>query len=194
MPTKKQQSALKRAFARGKKQGKVREERHAVGLLSTAVAVLLFLLLAQHNGWWPYQRPKLGSAFFTNVSASTPAPAAASTSSGSGSTGTSNSGTGSTGSAGSGNSGTTAGGGSSTGSGSTGTAPIANFAAGLNIGDSEAQTSTQANGLNQNCALVVGANATDAGQQQVCTYSEGNKIVTVTYLNNHVVSASKSGF
>jgi hypothetical protein len=152
-------------------------------------------LAAQHYDWWPYARPDLGTAFYTNVMPNTPKPASAT----SASNGSSGSG-GSTSSTGSGTNGS--GSGASGGSGSTtspangsGTPSIATFAAGVNVGDTKAQTSGQANGLGQACAVVVNANANSSlGQQQVCTYTQGNKIVTVTYLNDHVVSASKSGF
>lgn len=185
----KQEKAVNRAFIRGKQQGKVREEKHILALLGVIIIVLLFLLLAQHNGWWPFARPKLGSAFYTNVSASTTAPSGSSTtSSGSGVSGA----TGNTGSNG------TSGGssGSNGGSGSSGTMPIATFAAGVNVGNTEAQTNAEASGLSPNCAIVVDANTNDSGvgEQQVCTYTQGNKVVTVTFLNNHVISASKSGF
>ena len=74
--------------------------------------------------------------------------------------------------------------------------PIASFAASVNVGNTEAQTSAQASGLSQNCSIVANANTSDngLGQQQVCIYTQGDKIVTVTYLNGQVISASKSGF
>jgi hypothetical protein len=191
----KQEKALNRSFLKGKKQGKVREEKHILTMLLAAIIVLLFLLLAQHNGWWPFMRPSLGSAFFTNVSASTTAPSRSSTAgTGSGSTttswfaGTSSSTNSSGTSNGSGDSGT-----SGTGASSS-TKPIATFAAGVNVGDTQAQTSTTASGLSQDCAVVVKASSPEVGEQQVCTYTQGNKIVTVTFLNGHVISASKSGF
>jgi|SRR5581483_5200651 len=193
----KQEKALQRALLKGKKQGKVREEKHALSLLTAVIVVLLYLLLAQHNGWWPYMRPLLGSAFYTNVSGSTTAPNSGSTSKGSTSGTSSTSGgngdtSGGTGSTGTGST-PASGSGGSTGS-SSGTTPIATFAAGVNVGDTQSQVGAQATGLSQNCAVVVSASAPNAGQQQVCTYTEGNKIVTVTYLNNRVISASKSGF
>jgi hypothetical protein len=51
-----------------------------------------------------------------------------------------------------------------------------------------------ATNLGQGCAVVANATAGTIGEQEVCTYTEGDKIVTVTYLNDRVVSASKSGF
>jgi cytoskeletal protein RodZ len=181
--------ASRRAFLRGKKQGKVKEEKHALGILTAAVIVLLYLLLAQHFGWWPYSRPNLGSAFYTNVSASTSPTSGKSGNSSSSSTHS----TGSTGSNGA--SGSNGSNGSSS-SGSSSTTPIATFAAGVNVGDTQAQVSADASGLGQNCSVVASASTANnsLGQQQVCVYTQGNKVVTVTFLNGRTISASKSGF
>jgi hypothetical protein len=191
----KQEKAVQRAVKKERKQNKIRGEKHVLGFLVALVLLLLYLLLAEHYSWWPYSRPDLGTAFYTNVSASAAKPSSASaTSSSAGSSGT----TGTSGSQGS-SSGSSGSGSGSTGSGTTSTTSastpsIATFSAGVNVGDTEAQTNAQANGLGQNCALVASASASTAGQQEVCTYTQGNKIVTVTYLNDHVISASKSGF
>ena len=187
----KQEKAVQRAVKREHKKGKEREEKHILWFLLALILILLYLLMAQHWDWWPYARPKLGTAFYTNISAETTPPASSSSSS-NGSTSTTSSGstTGSTGSGGS-TSGSGSGGGTSS---PTTTPPIASFAANINVGDTKAQTSAQANGLGQSCAIVASATAPSIGQQEVCTYTEGNKIVTITYLNNHVISASKSGF
>lgn len=199
----KTEKAVKRAFVRGEKQGKIREEKHVLGLLVAIILVLLFLLFAQHFGWWPYSRPKLGTAFYTNVSATTPAKTSTGSTAATGSSSGSSAGSGSTtttgSTGGSTTSGTTgSGGGSTTGgsSGSSSTQPIASFAAGVDVGNTAAQTSAQATGLSQNCSIVANVGISDAnlGQQQVCVYTQGDKIVTVTYLNGRVISASKSGF
>jgi hypothetical protein len=50
------------------------------------------------------------------------------------------------------------------------------------------------NELGAGCAVVIDAVASTIGKQEVCTYTEDDKIVTVTYLNDRVISASKSGF
>jgi len=197
----KQEKAVQRAVTREKKKGKVREEKHVLWLLLAIILLLLYLLFAQHNGWWPYSRPKLGSAFYTNVSASTTEPSSSSSKSGTG--GANGGGTGSSsgsGSTGSGSSGSNTGGGSPNGgSGSTttppsGSSPIADFAATVNVGDTKTQVESQANGLSEKCAVVVTALAQTVGKQEVCTYTQGDKIITVTYLNDRVISASKSGF
>jgi cytoskeletal protein RodZ len=202
----KQEKVVKSAVTREKKRGIIREERHVLYLLVAIILVLLYLLLAQHYSWWPYSRPKLGTAFYTNVSAQTAMPeSSTSTSSDNGSSSSdgntssgSNSGTSSN--SGSGNSGSsTIGGGSTGGSGTTTTTPssddsIADFAAGINVGNTKTSVSGQANNLGEHCAVIVNAHTQTVGKQEVCTYSQGNKIVTVTYLNDRVVSASKTGF
>ncbi len=181
----KQEKVLKSAVTREKNKGKVREEKHVLWLLVAIILLLLYLLFAQHAGWWPYSRPKLGSAFYTNVAAGTTSPAKASTSGGA------NSGSGSGSSTGSD---TNTGDGTSTPPASSGSGSIADFAANLNVGNTKSQVSGTANNLGQGCAVLLDANAQTAGKQEVCTYSQGDKIVTVTYLNDRVISASKSGF
>lgn len=140
--------------------------------------------MAQRFGWWPYSRPTLGSAFYTNISANTPSPNSASSVSGG-----SNGSDGTDGSDGSN-------GGGTTNPPASGSGSILDFAANVNVGESKANISSQANGLGEQCAVVVTANTNtaNAGKQEVCTYTEGDKIVTVTYLDDEVVSASKSGF
>jgi cytoskeletal protein RodZ len=197
MATKKEKTAIKSAVTREKKRGIVREEKHILWILLAIIFVLLYLLLAQSYGWWPYVQPKLGSAFYTNVAANAPADASkTTTSTGKSSTSTSkNTSSGSnTGSSGSGsNSGGTSGGGSTTPT--TGSGSIADLAANVNVGDTKTKIGAKANNLGSGCAVVVNANTqTVLGKQEVCTYSQGDKIVTVTYLNNRVISASKSGF
>lgn len=174
----KQEKAVHRAVAREHNKGKVREEKHVLWLLIAIIAVLLWLLLAQRYGWWPYSQPQLGSAFYTNIAANAATPDGADDSTGSG-----------------GSSGTGGGGGGSTTtppSGSSGS--IADFAAEVNVGTTKTQISAQANGLQEGCAVVVDANASNVGKQEVCVYTQGDKVVTVTYLNDRVISASKSGF
>lgn len=186
---KKQETAVKSAVTREKKRGIIREEKHMLWILLTIILILLYLLWAQGNGWWPFLQQRLGSAFYTNIPASAPAQSTKDTSN------TSSSGT---------NSGTNSGSGSNTGSGNSGgggssTTPngsstITDLAASVNVGDTKTKVSGQANNLGSGCAIVVKGTAQAVGKQEVCTYSQGNKIVTVTYLNDRVISASKSGF
>jgi len=195
MATKKEKTAIKSAVTREKRRGIVREEKHILWILLAIIFILLYLLLAQSNGWWPYMQPKLGSAFYTNIPASAPAAqgtkdtTSTGTSKNTGSTSSGNSSSGTN----SGNTGSGSGSGSST-TPSTGSGSIADLAANVNVGDSKVKVNGKANNLGSGCAVVVNANTQTAGKQEVCTYSQGNKIVTVTYLNDHVISASKSGF
>ncbi len=201
----KQEKVVKSAVTREKKRGIIREERHVLYLLVAIILVLLYLLLAQHYSWWPYSRPKLGTAFYTNVSAQTAMPESStstgsddgsSSSNGNASSDT-NSGTSNNGGNGSSSGGSSTGGGSNSGGGTTTPSSddsIADLAADINVGDTKTSISGQANNLGEHCAVIVNAVAQTVGKQEVCTYSQGDKIVTVTYLNDRVVSASKTGF
>lgn len=201
----KQEKVVKSAVTREKKRGIIREERHVLYLLVAIILVLLYLLLAQHYSWWPYSRPKLGTAFYTNVSAQTAMPESStstgsddgsSSSNGNASSDT-NSGTSNNGGNGSSSGGSSTGGGSNSGGGTTTPSSddsIADLAADINVGDAKTSISGQANNLGEHCAVIVNAVAQTVGKQEVCTYSQGDKIVTVTYLNDRVVSASKTGF
>lgn len=108
-----------------------------------------------------------------------------------------NSGTSNNGGNGSSSGGSSTGGGSNSGGGTTTPSSddsIADLAADINVGDTKTSISGQANNLGEHCAVIVNAVAQTVGKQEVCTYSQGDKIVTVTYLNDRVVSASKTGF
>lgn len=205
----KQEKAVKSAVTREKKKGILREERHVLYLLIAIILFLLYLLFAQHNGWWPYSRPNLGTAFYTNVSANETAAKSTTdttasddgTNDAGGDSGTSNtggnSGGGNTGGSGSSNNG----GGSNSGGGNTGgseTTPadsLVDLAANINVGDTKTHVGAQAKNLGENCAVILDAQTQNPiGKQEVCTYTQGDKIITVTYLNDRVVSASKTGF
>jgi hypothetical protein len=191
----KQEKAIDRAVKRTKKQDKVREEKHVLWLLIAIILLLLYLLFAQHFGWWPNARPKLGTAFYTNLSANVAKPSTAS--SGSGDTNSSDTGTDTNSSGGTNTGGNTGGNGGGGGGGTTTPAAdssIVSFAANVDVGNTKEQISGQANGLGQGCAVIASADVTQLGNQEVCTYTQGDKVITVTYLNDRVVSASKSGF
>jgi len=201
----KQEKAVKSAVKREKKRGILREERHVLWLLIAIIIFLLYLLLAQYNNWWPYARPKLGSAFYTNVSAiETPAKSTTDSSTSSDSSDTNSNGSSSTGSGstggGSNSDGSSNTGGGSTGGGNTGggsTTPadsLVDLAANINVGDTKTEIGAQAKNLGENCAVILDAKLQTLGKQEVCTYTQGDKIITVTYLNDRVISASKSGF
>jgi len=200
----KQEKAVKSAVKREKKRGILREERHVLYLLIAIILLLFYLLLAQYNNWWPYARPKLGSAFYTNVSTiETPVTSTTDTSTDNGNSddannnnGTDNTGSGST-SGGSSNSGGSNTSGGSNGGGGTATTPantIADLAATIDVGSTKTEIGAQAQNLGENCAVILDAKVQTLGKQEVCTYSQGDKIITVTYLNDRVISASKSGF
>jgi hypothetical protein len=145
-------------------------------ILAILLLLLLFFILAPFLNWWPHTKAEnLGSAFYSGLNGED----ATSTSTGTG--GGSGSGSGSGGS----------GGGNGGGSGSSSSA-LLTFSAGVNNGDTKEDVSGEGQGLNENCALLV--QSSSAGKQEVCTYTEGDKVVTVTFLNDRVVSASRSGF
>jgi hypothetical protein len=144
-------------------------------ILAFLLLLILYLALAPGYHWWPYQRDtNLGTAFYSGIE---------STDSTGGSSTTNNTTTGSGSNGGSG--------GGSTPSGS-GSSALLTFSAGVNSGDTKEEVSGSAGGLNESCALLV--QSSTAGKQEVCTYTEGDKVVTVTFLNDNVVSASRSGF
>lgn len=178
--------ANKKTSAKSKKV--LRDRTRLEKVLLGALLLIALLLLANYFQFWPYgsSNDDLGTAFYITrqykADTSASGSVGASGSSGSSGAGASTSGGGSNSS---GN------GGSSGGSSST-KSPLLRFAAGVDNGDTKQETSGQAGGLNENCAIVV--HASSAGKQEVCTYTEGDKVVTVTYLDDHVVSASRSGF
>lgn len=143
-------------------------------VLLAALLLILFLWSASRYHWWPLnsQSPELGTAFYV-VKPKPGSPAS--------------------GSDGNGSSGSASVSGGGGGSSSSSKSRLLTFAAGVNQGDSKEQTSAEGGGLDENCAVLVNA-PSSAGKQEVCTYKEGDKLVTVTYLNDHVVSASRSGF
>jgi hypothetical protein len=149
-------------------------------ILAVLLLLLLFFILAPYLNWWPHTKAEnLGTAFYSGLNGED----ATSTTTGTG--GGSGTGSGGGSGGGSGN------GGSGGGSGSSSSA-LLNFSAGVNNGDTKEQVSGEGQGLNENCALLV--QSSSAGKQEVCTYTEGDKVVTVTFLNDRVVSASRSGF
>lgn len=169
--------------------------------------IIIWLLLAMGFKMWPWNEDSvaLGSAFTSQSVKDNSSEADNGSSNGSNGSGTSDNnagssgGTGGTGNTGNnGNNGGTSGGdsgnngGSNGGSANTETSPILRLAANLNRGNSKDEVVASANGLNGKCTIV--ADTTIAGKQEVCVYTEGSKIVTVTLLNDRVLSASRSGF
>lgn len=173
-------------------------------LLTILLVIMIFLLLALLNKWWPFNPSQfgsddLGTAFYTaelpeelQDRADNANDGNAGGTGGNGGTaapaGGSNGGSNNGGSNGGSNNG---GGGTTTPPASSGSA-LLTFAAGVDTGNTKEQTSGQASGLNENCAIIL--NSSSLGKQEVCTYTEGDKLVTVTYLNDRVISASRTGF
>jgi hypothetical protein len=141
--------------------------------LLIALLLILWLFLASRYSWWPLSVPddNLGTAFYITKHDK----------SGS-NTDDDGSGSGDGGGSGSGNG----------GSGNSSRSALLNFAAGLDSGDSKEQVSGEAQGIEEDCALLF--NSTESGKFEVCTYREGDKLVTVTFRDDRVVSASRSGF
>lgn len=69
---------------------------------------------------------------------------------------------------------------------------IISLSGNVNNGDTKDDVTAKAGGTNQTCTVT--ANSTTAGKQEVCTYSQGSKVVTVTYLNDRAVAVNRSGF
>lgn len=162
--------------------------------LVVALLLIAFLFMASRYEWWPLNAAKdnLGTAFYTSrsvraVDANGNAPVSpVGTSTTSASTASRTTGSTSTGSNGTSS---TNDGGSGGGSSST---PLLTFATGVNVGNSKQQIDATVNGLNENCAVIVNL-PLGLGKQEVCTYTQNGGTVTVTYLNDHVLSASLAG-
>lgn len=190
-------------MAKAATKSKLKHQLHHRTMLEWVLFVLLLLLaiafLISRTDWWFWPEDKnLGTAFSTSrkVAAN---PSAAATlgsagSSGSSTTGTaSRSNTSTTNSTSTTTSSTTANGSGSGGSGGnsgggSSSSPLLDLSAGLNTGDSKQSVELRLNGLNGNCTVV--ANTPLVGQQQVCIYIQNGVTLTVTYLNDRVLSAS----
>lgn len=162
----------------------LRDRTRLEWILLAMLLLIALLLLASHYKWWPMNGDddNLGTAFYV-VSKNADKATGVDTSDGAGGGGSTNTGGGS---GGGGN------GGGSTTPPASGSSALLIFAAGVDSGNTKEQTSGQASGLNENCAVLV--NSSTLGKQEVCTYTEGDKLITVTYLNDRVISASRSGF
>lgn len=191
----------------------IKERTRLEWILLILLLVIAYLLLASHYTWWPNQKTynNLGTAFYAGIkskdadkeSAATPASTvqngSGTNSSGSGSGNNANSGSttnpaSSNGGGNGTNPGTGGGSNQSPGSntGNTNDSSILTLASKVNIGDSKETIQAQVNGVSNKCTVVV--DTTILGKQEVCIYTQGNKIITVTLLNNKVISASRSGF
>lgn len=152
---------------------------HERWLWIALIALLLILLIgfmAAYYKWGPF---KPGTT--------TPTTSTGLTGSGSGSSGASSSGAngangsnGSTGAAGAGSVSPAAG------------SDVFNLYGSVTAGEAKTQVGAQSNGIKANC--LTATTSTSAGKQEVCTYTQGDRVVTVSYLNDRVVSVSKTGF
>lgn len=178
--------------AKSKAKRELKNRTRLEWILLILLLLIAYLLLASRYEWWPWntQKDNLGTAFYVVKQNSAEDASGLSTNGNSASS--SGSGNSANGSGGSNNNG---GGSNNNGTNnppSSSKSPLLTFAAGIDTGNSKQETSGQANGLNENCVVVVNSSA--IGKQEVCTYTEGDKIITVTYLNDNVVSASRFGF
>ena len=153
------------------------KEHHKDRMLAAlAAAVLLFLLLwwaAAHYHWGPYR-----------IKATTPTTSAVGSGSSSASSGTS--GAGGT----NGTNGTNGTSGTIPAPAGAGT-PIFNLYGSIHNSETGTDVQASAGGLDPSCVTL---SSTPGSVQKVCTYQSGDKVVTVAYLNDNVVSVSKSGF
>lgn len=161
-------------------------------VLLIALLLIAWLFFAERYQWWPWssQQASLGTAFYVVQKEDDDSSAGGSPNDGGGNGGGggSNNGGGTGGSGG----GSGSGGGGGTGGGSSGGSPLLSFAAGVDSGDTKENISGEASGIDESCAVLL--NSTTTGKNEVCIYREGAKLITVTFLNDRVVSASRSGF
>ena len=161
-------------------------------VLLIALLLIAWLFLADRYQWWPWgsQQYGLGTAFYVIQRDGDDGSGGGSDDDGSGSGGGGSNG-GSSNSGGNGGSGGGSGGGNGGGS-SSGSSPLLTFAAGVDRGDTKEDINGEASGIDESCAVLV--NSSSTGKNEVCVYREGDKLITVTYLNDRVISASRSGF
>ncbi len=164
---------------------KTLKQHHKDRLLALLALMLLLLLLfwwlAMHNHWGPYKikatTPTTSSVDKQAASADTASSAASAGSSGA---------TGASGSNGSNGSSTTAPAGANT--------PIFNLYGSTHSGETKSEVNASSGGLSPNCVVAAKSTSTPGGKQEVCTYTQGDKVVTITYLDDNVAAVTKSGF
>jgi cytoskeletal protein RodZ len=69
---------------------------------------------------------------------------------------------------------------------SAASATLLNLYASVNNGDTKQEVAAKVSGLSQSCSVTV--NTTVIGKQEVCAYTDGSKVVTITYLNDKVIN------
>lgn len=183
-------------------------------VMGAVIAVLLFLFLwmwfAARNGWWPSNnsRSRLNAAQVREIAdeASEDTPAAATqldatnnTTPRAGNSNTSTTPSGGTSSSGNSSSGTGGGGGGSGGGNNGGTTTPSNpdagfltFSANMAAGQTKNQLTAMVGNLSQSCTLSLDTGL--LGKQEICVYRQGTKIITVTLLNDRIISIARTGF
>ncbi|SRR5258708_26274079 len=154
-----------------------RKNQLMAGLIAALLLLLLFWWLAMHNHWGAY-RIKTTTPTTNAVSK----PASASSASSTGASGTN----GAAGANGSSGSSTTTVAGANT--------PIFNLYGSVHQGETKSDVSASSGGLSPNCVVTATSTSNPGGKQEVCTYTQGDRVVTITYLDNNVAAVSKSGF
>jgi cytoskeletal protein RodZ len=159
--------------ASNNKQNKKQRDEQNKNRIVAALLVILFLLLLwwlfAHNNWWPFNGDDSKKYDSSN--------------SGTNGTNGTNGSNGSNGSDGSD--------GSDGGTTTPTPSPILGLSAGVENGDTKANVEANSTGVSQTCTVT--ANTVAAGKTEICTYSEGDKVVTVTYFNDRVVNVNRSG-
>lgn len=187
-----------------KPNAKQSENKKRTALVALLILLLLLLLLwwaAARNNWWPFNGDDSKTPGTSSQEASgSDSGGTSDTGSSSGSGGTSTGSQGATGNTGAtgpqgpaGNPGSNGNGGNNGG----GTNPpaqssIVDFSADIGNGNTKAQVNAKSNGLPQTCTVTT--NTVAAGKTEVCIFTEGSRVVTVTFLNDRVVDVTRSGF
>ncbi len=163
------------------KKTTIKRSHERLGWLVAVILLLLLLLgfMAAYYKWWPFAP---GTTTPTTTSGTSGAGTTAGTSGAGTSSGGSSSSSGSSGSNGA--NGTNGSNGSSAMVGSD----LFNLYGQIASGQTKDQVLAQAGSIKPDCTAV------NAAQVQVCTYTQGDKVVTVTYQNGQVASVAKSGF
>ena len=151
-------------------------DRMLAGLIILLLLLLGFWWLAMHNHWGAYR-----------IKTTTPTTSAVSKPASGSSAASATGATGATGASG------------SNGSSSSSTipnvnTPIFNLYGSVHNGETKADVQASSGGLSPNCVVTATSTSNPGGKQEVCTYTQGDKVVTVTYLNDNVAAVSKSGF
>lgn len=179
---KRQSKTMSESSSKNPKTKMMKTERLAWLVAVVVLLLLLLAFMAAYYKWWPAKHvtttPTTGS-----TSATSTQPTAGGGGTGSTTTTGSNGSSGSNGATGA--SGAT---GAAGANGSTTTSDIFMLYGQIISGQTIDQVAALAGSLKPSCTTISSTNA------KICVYTQGDKVVTVTYLDNQVVSVSKSGF